>query len=171
LKNNDEAINAYKSALKINDKNGTAYKGIGDVYRLNYNPAKSTEAIESYLKAIEYNSKSSGSHFGLGWCYNDKGRYEDAITVLSKAIELDKTFSSSYSELGYAFYMTGKYTDGLSTLKGGLIQNTKSTLCRYYSGLIYVKQKDIANATIMYNELKPLDEKLAEKLLVKINAM
>lgn len=171
LKNNDEAIIAYKSALKINSENGTAYKGMGDVYRLNYSPARIADAIESYLKAIEYNPKSAGSHYGLGWCYNDKGRYEDAIPMLAKSIELDKTFGAAYSELGYAYYMTAKYTDGLATLKAGLVQNSKSTLCRYYSGLIYVKQKDIANATIMYNELKPLDTKLADKLLAKINAM
>ena len=171
LKNNDEAINAYQSALKINSKNGTSYKGIGDVYRLNYSPAKITEAIESYVNAIEYNPKSSGSHYGLGWCYNEKSRYEEAIPMLVKAIELDKTFGAAYTELGYAYYMTAKYAEGLAALKAGLVQNSKSTLCRYYSGLIYVKQKDIANATIMYNELKPLDAKLAEKLMAKINAM
>lgn len=171
LKKNDEAIAAYQSGLKINSKNGTAYKGIGDVYRLNYSPARVDDAITSYLKAIEYNPKSSGSHYGLGWCYNEKSRYEDAIPMLRKSMELDKTLGAAYTELGYAYYMTGKYTDGLYTLKQGLVQNSKSTLCRYYSGLIYVKQKDIANATIMYNELKPLDAKLAEKLMTKINAM
>ena len=171
LKNNDEAIEAYKNALKINSENGTAYKGMGDVYRLNYTPARVVEATDSYLKAIEYNPKSPGSHYGLGWCYNEKSRYNEAIPILAKSIELDKTFGAAYSELGYAYYMTGKYTEGISTLKQGLVQNSKSTLCRYYSGLIYVKQKDIANATIMYNELKPLDTKLADKLLAKINAM
>jgi tetratricopeptide (TPR) repeat protein len=171
LKKNDEAINAYKSALKINEKNGTAYKGIGDVYRRNYSPAKTEEAMESYLKAIENNPKSAGSHFGLGWCYNEKQNYEDAITMLRKSLDLDKTLVAAYTELGYAYYMTGKYEDGLATLKQGIQLDSKNTLCRYYSGLIYIKQKDIANATIMYNELKPLDEKLAEKLNVKIKAL
>ncbi len=171
LEKNDEAINAYKNALKINDKNSTAYKGIGDVYRLNYSPAKIAEAIESYLKAIEYNPKSSGSYYGLGWCYNEKSRYEEAIPALSKSIELDKTFASGYVELGYAQYMTGRCTDGLVILKSGLVMDSKSKLCRYYSGLIYVAQKDKGNANMMYNELKTLDVKLADKLLVKINTL
>ena len=68
--------------------------------------------------------------------------------MLVKAIELDKTFGAAYTELGYAYYMTAKYAEGLAALKAGLVQNSKSTLCRYYSGLIYVKQKDIANATM-----------------------
>jgi tetratricopeptide (TPR) repeat protein len=171
LKKSDEALSAYKSALEINSKNGTAYKGMADVYRMNYKPAKLTEAIENYLKAIEYNPKSSGSHYGLGWCYNEKSRYEEAIPLLSKSIELDRTFAAAYVELGYAQYMTSKYTEGLNTLKAGLAQDTKSKLCRYYSGLIYVKQGDKSNATIMCNELKAIDTKLADQLLAKINLM
>jgi tetratricopeptide (TPR) repeat protein len=171
LKKNDEAIDAYKSTLKINDRNSTAYKGMGDVYRLNYSPAKLEESIENYLKAIEYNPQSSGSYYGLGWCYNEKSRFEEAIPMLTKSTALEKTFAPGYVELGYAQYMTGKYTEGLSTLKLGLVQDSKNRLCRYYSGLIYVKQADKSNATIMYNELKPLDAKLADKLLAKINAL
>jgi tetratricopeptide (TPR) repeat protein len=171
LKKNDEAINAYSDALKLNDKNSTAYKGMGDVYRLNYTPAKVTEAIENYIKALEYNPNNSGSNYGLGWCYNEKSRFEEAIPLLTKSIELDKTFAAGYVELGYAQYMTGKYTEGLSTLKQGLAQDNKNALCRYYSGLIYIMQKDKSNAALMYNELKPLDVKLADKLIAKINAM
>lgn len=171
LKKNEEAMNAYKNALKLNEKNGTAYKGMGDICRLNYSPAKVDDAITNYTKAIEYNPKSSGSHYGLGWCYNEKSRYEEAIPLLNKSIELDRTLVASYVELGYAQYMTKKYTEGLNTLKAGLAQDSKSRLCRYYSGLIYIKQGDKTNATTMYNELKPLDAKLADKLLEKINAM
>lgn len=171
LKKNDEAINAYQNAVKLDEKNGTAYKGMGDIYRLNYSPAKVEDAISNYLKAIEYNPKSSGSYYGLGWCYNEKARYQDAIPMLTKSIELDRVFAASYVELGYAQYMTGKYPEGLNTLKAGIAQDNKNRLCRYYSGLIYIKQGDKTNATNMYNELKPLDSKLADKLLEKINAM
>jgi tetratricopeptide (TPR) repeat protein len=171
LKDSDEAINAYKSGLKINSENGTAYKGMGDVFRLNYTPARIEDAVASYLKAIEYNPKSSGSNYGLGWCYNEKSRFEEAIPLLIKSIELDRTFAAGYVELGYAQYMTSKYAEGLNTLKAGLAQDSKSKLCRYYSALIYIKQGDKSNATIMYNQLQPLDVKLAEKLLVKINAL
>ena len=171
LKDNDEAIDAYQSALKINEKSGTAYKGMGDVYRLNYNPAKIEDATSNYLKAIENNPKSSGSHYGLGWCYNEKSKYEEAIRLLTKSIELDRTFAAAYVELGYAQYMTNKYPEGLNTLKAGLAQDNQNKLCRYYSGLIYIKQGDKSNAYIMYNELKPIDAKLADKLLGKINAM
>ena len=120
---------------------------------------------------INLQNWSSGSHFGLGWCYNEKSRYEEAITLLRKSIELDKTTTAAYVELGYALYMTKKYNEGLDTFKQAIALDPKNTLSRYYSGLIYISQKDKTYALKMYNELKPLDASLAEKLMTKINAL
>jgi tetratricopeptide (TPR) repeat protein len=170
-KMNDSAIAHYKNALALNPENGTAYKGMGDVYRRNYSPAKVDEAKESYIKAIQYNPKSAGSHFGLGWCYNEKGLYSDAIPMLRKSLELDNTLVAGYTEMGYAQYMTRNNSEALATFKKGIDLDKKNTLCRYYSGLAYIQLKDKPNANMMYNELKPLDAKLADKLLAKINAM
>lgn len=171
LQKNDEAITAYKNALSINPVNGTAYKGMGDVYRRNYKPAKTTEAMENYRIAIKNNPKSSGSYFGLGWCYNEKGFYDSSIISLKKALELENTLTAAYTELGYAQYMKGFYTDAITTFNKGLSIDAKSNLPRYYKGLVYTAQKDKTNAQLMYNELKPIDNSLAEKLLIKINAI
>ncbi|HMR93764.1 MAG TPA: tetratricopeptide repeat protein, partial [Chitinophagaceae bacterium] len=170
-KKNDSAIAAYRNALRITPQNGTAYKGIGDVYRRNYSPARVDDAIENYKKAVQNNSRSAGSHFGLGWCYNEKGQYSDAIPALSKALELDSKITAAYTEMGYAQYMTGKNTEALATFRKGIAADNKNALCRYYSGLVYIQLKDKSNATAMHNELKPLDSKLAEKLLGKISAL
>ncbi len=170
-KMNDSSIAAYRNALRITPENGTAYKGIGDVYRRNYSPARVEDAIESYKKAVQYNPKSSGSWFGLGWCYNEKSQYSEAIPMLTKSLELDNKLTAAYTELGYAQYMTGKNTDALATFRKGISLDNKNVLCRYYSGLVYVQLKDKINASSMYDELKPIDSKLADKLLVKINAL
>ena len=171
LKKNNESIAAYKSALLISPANGTAYKGMGDVYRINYKPAKTTEAIENYKKAIQYNAKNSGSYYGLGWCYNELSKYDSSIIFLNQSIELDKSFTGAYSELGYAQYMKGYNADALVTFDKVIAIDANITLPRYYKGFVYIAQKDKINVTKMYNELKHLDTVLADKLLVKINAM
>lgn len=171
LLKNDESIAAYKNALLINATNGTAYKGMGDVYRKNYSPAKIPEAIENYRKAIINNPNSYGAYFGLGWCFNELAKYDSFITMLKKAIALDVNFVAAYTELGYAQYMKGYYTDALNIFNKAITIDTKVTLPRYYKGFVFVAQKDKANATKMYEELKPLDKTLAEKLMNKINAM
>ena len=171
LKKNDEAIAAYKNALRINPLNGTAYKGMGDVYRRNYTPAKTTEAIENYRVAIRNNPSSAGSHFGMGWCFNEFRNYDSSIIYLLKALQLDKTIQAAYTELGYAQYMKGLNYEALKTFDNGLALNPKQKLPIYYKGLVYVVLKDKYNANKMYDLLPQLDASLADKLLTKINTL
>lgn len=170
-KKNEESIAAYQKALELEPGNGTAYKGIGDVYRRNFKPVKTAEALENYRKAIVNNPKSAGSYYGIGWCHNNNGNYQEAIAILKKALEIEPTMSAAYAELGYSQYMTAAYTDAIQTLNNGISYDSKSSLCRYYLGLVYVAQKDKANAQKIQNELVGLDKALSDKLLEKINAL
>lgn len=171
LKKNDEAIAAYKNAIQINPLNGTAYKGIGDVYRRNYSPAKTSEAMDNYRIAIRNNPSSAGSHFGVGWCFNEVRNYDSAIIYLLKAIQLDKTIQAAYTELGYAQYMKGLNSEALKTFDTGLTFNPKQKLPLYYKGLVYIALKDKYNANKIYDLLLSLDASLADKLLTKINTL
>lgn len=171
LKKNDEAIAAYKNALRVNPLNGTAYKGIGDVYRRNYSPAKTTEALASYRMAVQNNPSSAGSYFGMGWCYNEQNNYDSAITNLNRALALDDTIVAAYTELGYAQYMKKYYSDALATFNKGLSLNPKLKLPIYYKGLVYIALKDKTSAGNIYNQLLPIDAELAAKLSAKINVM
>lgn len=171
LKKNDDAIAAYKNAVRINPLNGTAYKGMGDVYRRNYSPAKTSEAMDNYKIAIRNNPSSAGSYFGLGWCFNELRNYDSAINYLLTAIQLDKTIQAAYTELGYAQYMKGLNSDALKTFDNGLALNPKQKLPLYYKGLVYVVLKDKYDANKMYDLLQPLDASLADKLLTKINGL
>ncbi len=170
-KKNDEAIAAYKNALQINPLNGTAYKGIGDVYRRNYSPAKTAEALASYQMAVQNNPSSAGSYFGMGWCYNELKKYDSAITSLTKAVVLDNTMVAAYTEMGYAQYMKGYNSDALATFNKGLSINPKQKLPLYYKGLVYIALKDKAGASNTYNQLLPIDGDLAAKLAAKINTL
>jgi tetratricopeptide (TPR) repeat protein len=171
LKRNEEAFAAYKNVLQINPLNGTAYKGMGDVYRRNYSPAKTTEAIENYRMSIQNNPSSSGSYFGIGWCYNELHNYDSSITYLLKALQLDKSITAAYTELGYAQYMKGLNNDALITFDKGLALSPKQKLPLYYKGLVYVVLKDKYNANKIYDLLQPIDASLSDKLLTKINAI
>ncbi|MFY8128354.1 MAG: tetratricopeptide repeat protein [Chitinophagaceae bacterium] len=171
IKQNEKAIDAYKQALSIDPKYGTAYKGIGDVYRRNYSPAKTSDALENYKKAVELNPYSAGSNFGVGWCLNEQGKYYDASFYLVKAINLDNNLIAAYTELGYAQYMQNLNTEAINTFKKGITLESKNKLCRYYLGLVYVKIKEKSNALTMVNELYNLDQILSTKLKAKVDSM
>ncbi len=169
LKKNDEAIKAYDNTTRLDGKNGTAYKGRGDVYRRNYSPAKISDAIIQYQKAVELNPKSSGSFYGLGWCYIENKNYEEAKKVLNTSITLDPTLTIAYTELGYSYYITKNYTDAVTTFKKALTLDSKSSLSAYYLGITYIAQNDRANAQQMLIVLQNLKSDLATKLEAKLN--
>lgn len=172
LNQSETAIDMYRKAIALDSKSASSYKGIGDVYRINYKPAKLTEAIESYKAAIPiYTSPSYGTHYGLGWCYNELSKYDDAIKELEKAKTIDSKNVNLYSELGYAYYMKGLNYSAINIFKEGIALDNQTALCRYYLGLVYINQKDKTNAQKVADELKSINQDYSTKLQAKVKAL
>ncbi|MES2430395.1 MAG: tetratricopeptide repeat protein [Bacteroidota bacterium] len=171
LKENDAAIAAYTKSIQIDPYNSTAFRSIGDIYRLNYKPAKIDDAIDYYNRAISANSKNAEAYYGIGWCNNELYKYDDAITNLKKATEINSSLSNAYTELGYAQYMKGYNTDALANLDKAIAKNSKDDNAVYYKGLVYCYMKDKPNALKALELLKTLNTKSADKLTTKINSL
>lgn len=167
----DSAIYAYQqSALQEATGNGTAYKGMGDVYRLLYSPAKTTEAMDAYKKANElYANTNVGTLYGLGWCYNSLGRFSEAVPMLEKALATNPNSIASLAEILYAKYRLGQYADANNYLQKALAIDSKHKLSLYYGGLNYVAQRDGSNARRLLETLRSVDSGLADKLSKSIS--
>ncbi len=171
LDSNELAISNYERSLELNPEDAVTYRGLGDVYRLNFNPPKVAEAEKNYRLALQYNPKSANGHYGLGWVYNEQEKFDDAIVELEQAIGIDDQYTVALVEYGYSLYKKGKYTEALNKLNTAYKLAGDNKLGLYYSGLCYVELKDKAKADKFYNELKPIDAVMAEKLSVKIEKM
>jgi superkiller protein 3 len=163
-----EAIQAYSTCKTIDTKNTMACSGIGDVYR--YLRKDVDSAMKSYTEGITINPKSAGNNFGLGWCYDEKGNYEAAISYLKKAIELNNKYAVAYTELGYAYYSLKRYDEALAELNTS-VSLVNASAANYYMGLCYVAKKLKAKAQEIYQRLVDLNTTDAGNLLDKINAM
>src|ERR1700760_821416 len=62
---------------------------------------KIDEAITSFKKAVSLNANYTDALYELGWCYNEQGKYSDAMPVLKKATQ-GSSAAKVYFELGYA---------------------------------------------------------------------
>ena len=91
----DEAIDAFKNAIKINPKSYQAWYQLGQVYAQALNFDK---ALEAYNKVIEFNPKLPSAYQGLGssyfWSGNTAAAYEQvaklkALKMNGKAQELE----------------------------------------------------------------------------------
>lgn len=167
----DSSLYAYQQSLLLaTTGNGTAYKGMGDVYRLLYSPAKTTEAMDAYKKANElYANTNVGTLYGLGWCYNSLGRFSEAVPYLEASININPKGLASLSEMIYAKYRLGQYSDANSYLQKALQVDGRHRLSLYYGGLSYVAQRDGSNARRLLETLRSVDSGLADKLSKSIS--
>ncbi len=168
LGNAEDALSYYSTALEINPKSTLASNGIAEVYRTLKKDIP--EAIKKYQVTIDIDPKNKTAYYWIGWCYNDLGKYNEAVPILKKAIEIDANYVSAITELGYSDYALKNYDDALYDFKRSM--NIKKTeLNVYYSGLCYVGKKQKTEAQKMVQELKTMDSDYAQTLQDKIDKM
>lgn len=168
LKNTDDALTNYEKAITIDPKSLTALNGRADVYRkLKKN---TTEAIKLYTKTLDLDPKNIKANYWTGWCYNELGKYNDAVPYLKKVIEADPKYVSAYTELGYCDYALKNYDDALINFKKAFVIE-KTELNLYYTGLCYIGKKDKSSAVKMMNDLKELNSAYADDLQKSIDKL
>jgi len=170
LRRANDAIGEYDKTLALFANNGTALRGIGNVYyEIGEDHAR---AIFYFEKALAVNEEESKPiYYKLGWLYNDSERYDEAIKVLLKAIEYDSEDSGYREELGYAYYMKEYYEFAITQLNKAISLDENSTLGYYYKGLCFIATNKKGDAMSMYYKLKGLSNEEADELLEKINGM
>ncbi len=168
LKNTDEAMASYNKSVSLDPKSLTALNGVADVYRKLKKDA--AEAIKQYAKALQIDPKNIKANYWTGWCYNDLGKYNDAVPFLKKVIEVDDQYVSAYTELGYCDYALKNYDDALYYFKKAFAIE-KTALNLYYTGLCYVGKKQKSEALKMVTELKDMKSDYAQDLQESIDKM
>ncbi len=170
LRKAKEALGEYEKTLALFANNGTALRGMGNVY---YEIEEDHDnAILYFEKALAVNEEESKPiYYKLGWLYNDGERYEEAINVLLKAIEYDSEDSGYREELGYAYYMKDHYEFAITQLNKAISLDENSKLGYYYKGLCFIATNKKGDAMSIYYKLKELSGEEAGELLEKINRM
>jgi len=92
----DEAIKAYKEAIKINPQDDNAYHEIGISYA---SMEKHDKAIDAYIAAIKINPKDYSTYYNLGISYSNLKKYDKAIEVYKVSIKINPKYDSAYTNL------------------------------------------------------------------------
>jgi len=96
----DEAVNAYKEAIKWDSKYSDAYAGLGMAKLMQGSTA---EAAENFKEAIQLNSGNSTAHYGLGKTYLKQGMVDAAIKELNTALYQYPNSAPTHLTLGEAY--------------------------------------------------------------------
>ena len=170
IKNAKEGIEQFNQTISLFPNNGVALRGLATIYyEMEEDGDKAIEFYERSLKVDEEGSKPI--YYNLGWLYNDKERYDEAITVLLKAIEYDSEDAGYRVELGYAYYKKDQYEFAITQLNKAVSLDEESKLSYYYKGLCYVATNKKGDAMSMYYKLKEMESEEADELMGEIKKM
>ncbi|HSD04872.1 MAG TPA: tetratricopeptide repeat protein [Nitrosopumilaceae archaeon] len=104
----DDAINALRKALEIDQKNSTAFCLLGGML----NDQNSSEAVQYYQQSIEYNKSCYLAYRGLGNYYLKIKDYPNAEKYYTLAIEINPNrFAPIYKNRGLARFEQGKKSE------------------------------------------------------------
>ncbi len=169
LKQAEDAISYFNSAIQLDPKSHIPYNGIGEVYR--DIKRDMDQAMNWYRKTLAINENERKGNFGMGYCLNSKGLYPDAIVYLRRAIASESTYTAAYVELGYSLYKTKNFPEAGYHLLKAIELNPQNENAHYYLVTMYVEQKDKVNARKWLNALRALNSKHVVSLETKVNAL
>jgi Ca-activated chloride channel family protein len=100
----EEAVGAYKQAIKQKPDYSEAYYNLGDAY---FQLSLYKEAIDAYKRAVKYQADFAPTHNNMGTAYFKLGEHKKAIDAYKEAIRLDPKTSVTYYNLAATYLVRG----------------------------------------------------------------
>ncbi len=148
----DDAIKAFKKAIKKQPDNAKYYYNLGLAYQEN---GETGNAESAFKKTVELDSRHGRAHLALATIYVKTGLNAKAIKSYEKAIKSGENSGDSYYGLGNIHYENGDY-DAASNYYNKAINKEPDNADYYYnSGMNYIKLKQYNKAiTQLKNAVK-----------------
>lgn len=164
----DSAVLYLRKLAKLRPQSKAANLSIANIYKNVISDVDS--ALLYYKKTLQLDSTDKTVWCNIAWCYNAQKKYDDAIFHAIKSLDIDNKYRPAYGELGHAYHQSQRYAEGIEQFKKNLAVSVVD-LPIYYTALCYMMLKDTDNAMKQYEELKRVNEKLAEGLKKRIDKM
>jgi tetratricopeptide (TPR) repeat protein len=110
----DDAIYAYRQAVRINPEFAVAWTYLGMAYNY-FN--RFDDAIYAYRQAVRINPKDASAWHCLGGAYSSLNRYNDAIEAYRQAIRMYPQDAYVWNELGLAYNNLERYNDAIEAYR------------------------------------------------------
>ena len=117
LKNNSEALESLKQAIKLDSNNSTAL----NLFAAMLNAQNSPECVKYYEKCLQINKNSYLTYNGMGNFYLKTGQFDKAENYYNKAIEINpKRSAKIYKNRAYLREKQNKNSEAKDDLKNYL---------------------------------------------------
>jgi serine/threonine protein kinase/Tfp pilus assembly protein PilF len=136
----DDAVSAYKEAIRLNPYAMISYNGFVMVYL--YLLGVLDAALDLCRKQIAYDDRIAFAHENMGWALLGKGDLAAARQSFQKALEIDESSSDARLRLGHTYLLEGRYRDAAAMYLSIPRYKPNEYYPYYYAGLACEFGKD-----------------------------
>jgi tetratricopeptide (TPR) repeat protein/uncharacterized RDD family membrane protein YckC len=115
-----------------NDAQSFFDKGLKELWQENW-----SAALTYFQKAKEKDSQNADVWFYLGYCYDELGRWQDAIESYKQAIRIKPDYALAHYNLGVAYDKLGRYQDAIESSKQAIRIKPDYAEAHYNLGYCY----------------------------------
>ncbi len=146
---NDEAITAYREAVRRDPGNAVAQYGLGVAYS---RTGADDQAIAAYREAIRLQPDNVDAYYGLGVVSERKGHDEAAIAAFREVIRRRPEDAMAYYGLGAASARQGHDEQAISAYREAIRLKPSLTDAHYQLGTIYARLRQDEQAITAFRE-------------------
>ncbi|CUS95390.1 Tetratricopeptide repeat-containing protein, partial [Candidatus Kryptonium thompsonii] len=129
LRQNEEAINAFKEAINLKNDFAPAYNAIAGIY---LTQGDYDNAIENYTKALQYDKKLDAAIKGIVEALLGKsnaliqaGKFQEAVDLLTQATTYRQDYPKVYVMLAIVYNKLSQYDKAVESAKKAIEINPK----------------------------------------------
>jgi tetratricopeptide (TPR) repeat protein len=120
-----EAVEDFKQAVELDPDFAEGFYRLGLAYNVTKQREEADKSFEQaaklYEKTTKQDSKNSDAYYFLGLCYEQLGKYDDAVRALKEAVKNSPTENDDkYFELANAHYKIAQYDESVRALNKAL---------------------------------------------------
>jgi len=146
----DQAVDAYRNAIKLKPELAAAHHGLGSVY---VNMGRNADALEHLRTAARLDPENPIAHLNLGINLANLRRGEEAMLELNEAKRLSPQDSRVYNEIGNALHnVFGRFEEALSAYKEARRLNPNVPAVHHNIGLMLMRLGKGAEAIAPFEE-------------------
>jgi tetratricopeptide (TPR) repeat protein len=155
----DEAIAAFRQAIRIKKDDGLAHYNLGLVLA---RTGRTDEAIAAYREAVRLQKDYPEAHQALGNVLYSKKRLDEAIAAFRRATRLREDYAMAHYGLALALAGAGRVDEAIGAYRETIRFNKQFPEAHYGLGLVLARTGRVDEAIAAYRETIRLKKDYAE---------
>lgn len=155
----EQAISAYRQALRIDPKDADAWYNLGGTYN---DINRHDDAIAAYRQALRIDPEYAYAWNNLGAIYKTLRHYDDAIVAYQQALRINPEFAVAWTNLGITYKILERYDDAIAAYRQALRINPEYAEAWNSLGVVYYDLKRHDDAIAAFRQALRINPQLAD---------